>query len=123
MRGENGELVRGRWRAGPSGHGVGGAHPWNAVRVENTAEMTRYPANGNGRVRVEQHAAAVMHGANDDAPQIKELNKKGKWWESVAWLCCGFTTDEGGMRMRTVRHSRARTEPLFVGATNTDVTA
>jgi len=120
MRGENGELIRGRWRAGPSGHGVGGAHPWYAVRVENTAEMIRYPGDGNVRVRVEQPAAAVMHGANDDAPQIKERKKKGKWWEKAAWLCCGIVRDEeGGVRMRPVRH--ARTEPLFVGATNTDV--
>lgn len=120
MRGDNGELIRGRWRAGPSGHGVVGAHPWYAVSVENTAEMLRYPGNGNERVRVEQPTAAVMHGANDDAPQIKERKKKGKWWENAAWLCCGLVRDEeGGMRMRTVRH--ARTEPLFVGATNTDV--
>lgn len=80
----------------------------------------RYPGNGNERVRVEQPAAAVMHGANDDAPQIKERKKKRKWWENAAWLCCGLVRDEeGGMRIRAVRH--ARTEPLFVGATNTDI--
>lgn len=99
---------------------MGGAHPWYAVRVENTAEMIRYPGDGNVRVRIERPAAAVMHGANDDAPQIKERKKKGKWWEKAAWLCCGIVRDEDrGMRMRTVGH--ARTEPLFVGATNTDV--
>jgi len=122
MRGENGELIRGRWRAGPSGHGVGGAHPWYAVRVENTAEMIRYPGNGNERVRVEQ-PAAVMHGANDDVPQSGDGKTKGKWWEKAAWLCCGIGRDEeGGMKMRTVRHART-VEPLFVGATNTDVVA
>lgn len=30
MRGDNGEMIRGRWRAVPSGHGVGGQHPWIA---------------------------------------------------------------------------------------------
>ena len=28
MRGDNGELIRGKWRAVPSGHGVVGQHPW-----------------------------------------------------------------------------------------------
>ena len=30
MRGDNGELIRGKWRAVPSGHGVVGQHPWIA---------------------------------------------------------------------------------------------
>lgn len=30
MRGDNGELIRGKWRAVPSGHGVSGQHPWIA---------------------------------------------------------------------------------------------
>ena len=122
MRGENGELIRGRWRAGPSGHGVGGAHPWYAVRGENTAEMFRYPGNANERVRIEQ-PAAVMQGAIDAAPQSSEAKKTEKWWEKAAWVCCGIERDDDGeIRMRTVRHARV-VEPLFVGATNTDVVA
>lgn len=30
MRGDNGELIRGRWKPVPSGHGVNGQHPWIA---------------------------------------------------------------------------------------------
>lgn len=126
MRGDNGELIRGRWRAGPSGHGVGGAHPAYVVRGEDTAEMMRYPGgNAYERVRLEQPPAAMMHGANDAVPsqQSRHAKKKGSWWENATWSCCGMERDdEGENRMRPVRHKRAA-EPLFVGAVNTDVAA
>ena len=129
MRGDNGELIRGRWRAGPSGHGIGSAHPWYAVRGEDTAEMIRYPcSNANERVRVEEPAAPMMHGANDAVPPLEggRIAKTTNRWEKAAWICCGIEKDEEGamrmrpMRMGPMRHERT-TEPLFVGATNTDV--
>lgn len=145
MRGENGELIRGRWRAGPSGHGVGGQQPWSyAMRGEDTAEMMRYPGDGSARIRVERPVsgvpsvsnvsgagvngpeAAVMHGANNETPGGTEQGPPGKekWYHKLAWFCCGWTTqvDEDGGEWRARKIWRARApEPLFVGATNVNV--
>ncbi|KAL8827719.1 MAG: hypothetical protein Q9191_003017 [Dirinaria sp. TL-2023a] len=128
MRGENGELIRGRWRAGPSGHGVvGGMHPWYAIRGEDTTEMMRYPGSDtNERVQLGQPGAAAAqraeahHGAVQSGGNPPKKSKA--WWEKVAWLCCGMERDEEGeIRMPRIRRRKAATEPLFVGGTNTDV--
>ena len=98
-------------------------HPWYAIRGEDTTEMMRYPGNNtNERVRVEQPRAVAQGPVADTAVQSGDRNKKSKvWWEKVAWLCCGMERDEEGeMSMARIRRKRV-TEPLFVGATNTEV--
>lgn len=82
--------------------------------------MMRYPGDADERVRVERPEATAQGGI-DPATVTGDPEKTKVWWEKVAWLCCGIKRDEDGeISAARMRRQRAA-EPLFVGATNTDV--
>ena len=78
--------------------------------------MTRYSGPDGGMTLRPNNVATAP------PTQADQQKKTHKWWDELVFMCCGVDRGEdGGMRMHHIRPSNSRTEPLFVGGTNTDV--
>ena len=79
--------------------------------------MMRYPGH-DGEARVQSGGSPT----GLEAQEPKQKKKGRRWWEKLAWICCGIDRDEeGDMRMQSVKPRRITPAPLFVGATNTNI--
>ncbi|KAI4240451.1 MAG: hypothetical protein L6R40_005162 [Gallowayella cf. fulva] len=125
MRGEEGELIRGRWRhGGHSGHTGYGAqgrlenHPFNRAPMADIASEGDDPALG----RPEN----VQNVAIGPAEEPRTEQKKGTRWERLVeltcFVCCGVERGPDGQIVPATVSTRGRDEtrdpqqPMMTGA-------
>lgn len=117
MRGENGVLVRGRWRPGPSGHTAGleghrfcgsglGVAEVRGERVDGASMDTVRGGAGSGAVGLGAARVAGV-GAEQGAGQgTADRGKQSRWvafWEGACFVCCGVEEgEEGGLHPQPV---------------------
>lgn len=102
MRGENGVLVRGRWRPGPSAHTAGlESHRFHSSTLE-VAEARRRGADvssdtgGGGADPVAPELG--VEGVSAERG-VADEGKQSRWvafWEGVCFVCCGVEKGEDG---------------------------
>ncbi|KAI4115398.1 MAG: hypothetical protein LQ345_003986 [Seirophora villosa] len=125
MRGERGELIRGRWRqggqSGHTGHGNQGAldsHPFTRAPLADIA------SEGDGAVEGSASTLAVGIGPAE-APQNSTANRKGTRWErfveTTCFVCCGVELANDGQVVaaavpRRVEGGRGGQEAMMTGA-------
>ncbi|KAL9115203.1 MAG: hypothetical protein Q9227_000997 [Pyrenula ochraceoflavens] len=136
LRADDGTLVRGRFGARVSGHGVGGlgleqsgigigveAHPWHREGME-CADVVRRDGDrgtgsrgGGGNVEEERMSGAVGRGLEEEDWR-RDGEGKGWWeglWEEVCLWCCAWDERELGMIGRNVDMRRGNEEHALDG--------
>ena len=124
MRGEGGELIRGRWRqgglSGHTGYGNQGAldsHPFNR------APMAGITSEADDAVEVRPRDAAAAEATPSAGPTSK--HRKGTRWqrfvETTCFVCCGVEGGPDGQVMpavvpRTGRAEPTASQPMMTGA-------